>query len=246
MLKLSVSSIGSYEKCPKKYHYRYIEKPEIEQVDWVHLEFGSCAHKVLELFHLELMARKRPFEELPALMTQCFKTGIKEFNKKLLTPAFPELQNVLQQYLNTLKENGIPETLGIEIPFEFELKHNESVFQMRGFIDRLDKIGPGEYEVVDYKTSKNADFLTDFQLLVYALVVKIKYPDAKIIHGSYVMLKHKSYKESWEFREPDLEECRKHIIDVGLQIESDTRWVKMPSRLCDWCDYKKICQETWT
>ena len=50
-IKLSVSSIKTYEDCPKKYWYGYIEKPPIEKKPWVHLEFGSCLHLALEKFH---------------------------------------------------------------------------------------------------------------------------------------------------------------------------------------------------
>ena len=55
MLKLSASSIGCYTKCPKQYHYRYIEKPDVEAKDWSFLEFGKCAHETLEIFHKVLM-----------------------------------------------------------------------------------------------------------------------------------------------------------------------------------------------
>ena len=80
MLKLSVSSMDTYEKCPKKYHYTYIEKPNIQKKKWAHTEFGSCAHKMLELFHLRYM--KEPFStrEAPAIMKECFVDAINEFN----------------------------------------------------------------------------------------------------------------------------------------------------------------------
>ena len=49
MLKLSVSSIDTFKSCAKKYFYRYIEKVEIEKKTWNFTEFGSCAHRILEI-----------------------------------------------------------------------------------------------------------------------------------------------------------------------------------------------------
>ena len=83
-MKLSVSSMGTYDKCPKKYFYRYIEKPEVEVVKWGFTEFGSCAHLILELFHKTLLKKNIPADKYPALMKWAFKKSIKQFDYDLL------------------------------------------------------------------------------------------------------------------------------------------------------------------
>lgn len=237
MLKLSASSVGTYESCPKKYHYNYIEKPDIEKPEWGHLEFGSCAHRVLELFHLKLLANPRPSTEYHEVMKESFKEALPEFKMRLLKPELPYLKEILQDYLNTVYDFGLPNVVSVEESFMIQIGD----YKVRGFIDRLDRLSPGEYRVVDYKTSKNPKYLKEFQLLVYSLAIQELYPDAEKIHGAYCLLKHKCKTKDYSFTEFDYERCRKKIKQIGDYISSDTVWIKKPSKLCDWCDYKPIC-----
>ena len=252
MLKLSVSAMDTYEKCPKKYHYRYIEKPDVPQNKWGFTEFGSCAHMSLELFHKAIMEKDIDESYYPILMKECFKDAVKEFDINLLeapvwtpsgdTPGLICLRNIMQNYLDKIRSEGMPNVIGVELPFNFKIQENTLV---RGFIDRVDKIGPGEYRVVDYKTSKNAKYLTDFQLLVYAEALRRRYKGVKIVHGSFIMLKHDCKSYDYSFTLNDLKNCEKNIIKRAGFIDTDINWVKKPSILCNWCDYRSICQDAW-
>jgi ATP-dependent helicase/DNAse subunit B len=242
IIKLSASSIDTFGKCPKKYHYKYIEKPDVPETDWSFLEFGNCAHAVLEYFHIHLMENIEKPDNYGDVMKKSFKKAIKEHNLNILRDELPLLKEVLQDYLDVILKDGLPHVISTEMNFTFKIDK----YQLRGFIDRVDKIGPGEYHVVDYKTSKDPKYLTNFQLLLYALAVKEKFNDAKIIHGSYVLLKHKSRLKSWTFTEKDYQDTIDTITDTGLSIDTNTLWEKKPTVLCNWCDYKSICQDTWT
>jgi ATP-dependent helicase/DNAse subunit B len=251
ILKLSVSSIGTYEKCPKNYHYRYIEKPDIEKNKWPATEFGSCAHLALELFHKTINNKSVPRSQYSKLMKWAYKKALSEFDIGILdqdvwSPSGDKngleyLKEILQEYLNKISSDGMPNVIGIEVSYNFYIDGT----MIRGYIDRLDKIGDGEYRVVDYKTSKNKKYLNSFQLLVYAEAIRRMYPDAKIIHGSYMLLKHNCETMDWTFSDSDLEKVVKKISKRADMIKSESRWVKKPSILCNWCDYKKICQESW-
>lgn len=252
MLKLSVSSMDTYEKCPKKYHYTYIEKPNIQKQKWGHTEFGSCAHKMLELFHLRHM--KDPFDqkEAPAIMKECFVKALEEFDLDLLSQntwspkgevsGLVLLKNVMQNYLYKLKREGMPKIVGVEVPYSF--KHSDSV-EVRGFIDRIDLIAPGHYGVVDYKTSKSADYLTPRQLTVYAEAITRAYPDVKKLSGKYIMLKLDCEEVKWDFNQDDLNKLIINIDKIASAIKTETKWLKKPTALCNFCDFKSICQDTW-
>jgi len=252
LLKLSVSSMDTYTKCPKKYHYRYIEKPDVERAKWTFTEFGSCAHRVLELFHLEILEKGCLQKDYPELMKRCFVKAVKEFDINILeepvwTPSGDQkgliyLREVVQDYLNEIRENGLPNVIGVEMPFTFSVDENSIV---RGYIDRVDKIGPGRYRVVDYKTSKNEKYLTDFQLLVYAEALRRKFDDVEVVEGSFMLLKHKCKTKNFTFNLSDLDSCNKTLRKKASFIESDDTWIKKPTFLCQWCDYRKICQESW-
>ena len=241
MIKLSASAIGTYEKCPRQYSYRYIEKPEIEVKEWAHLELGSCAHRVLEIFHETMIKAPVPPDQFSGLMSKCFSEALKEFKPHLIKPNLPELKEMIQGYLNSIRLNGMPPTIAVEMPFNF----NVGPYALKGFIDRLDRISETEFKIVDYKTSKNPNYLTDFQLLVYAAAVRREYPEAKKFSGAYVLLKHGSKTKDFDFSLSDIDKCLNKIEKVGVTIESDTIFEKKPTRLCDWCDFKAICQNSW-
>ena len=256
MLKLSVSSMDTYNKCPKKYHYRYIEKPDVERAKWGFTEFGSCAHRILELFHKEIIRTKSGESHYSDIMKTAFKKAVKEFDLAILeqpvwtpngdAPGLLYLREIMQDYLNLLKNKGMPNVIGIEAPYNFKLLADGKEILVRGIIDRIDKIGDREYRVLDYKTSKNQKYLTSFQLLVYAEAVRQKYPDAETVHGSYMLLKHGCKTVDWTFAGSEIDGCKQSIIKTATYIEDDDSWVKKPSLLCRWCDYKPICQDAWT
>ena len=252
MLKLSVSSMDTYVKCPKKYHYRYIEKPDVVPQKWGFTEFGSCAHRVLELFHEEIMKGSFSESEYSILLKDCFKKSVKEFDLAILEqpvwmpdgdmPGLLALRKIMQSYLDGIRSSGLPNVIGVEMPFKFNIDENTVV---RGYIDRVDQIEPGVYRVLDYKTSKNPKYLTSFQLLVYAEALRRRFGDVKTVHGSFMMLKHGCKTKDYVFSLDDLGSCRKTILKRAQHIETDSTWVKKPSMLCKWCDYKPICQDAW-
>lgn len=241
-IKLSVSAIGTYEKCPKKYWYNYIEKPPIKKQEWSHLEFGSCLHLALEKFHEFLITHQLKQSEYSSLMKKCLESAIKDFNQDLLENDFGLMKSIMQCYLNQIKSDGLPNVLWVERPFEVTIGN----YYMKGFMDRVDKIGPGAYRVIDYKTSKNPAYLDKFQLQVYAMVLRDQLPDMETICGSYLLLKHECKTKDWDFTNKDLDDCRSAIISWGDSILNDSTWCKKPSKLCDFCDYKEICLGNWS
>jgi putative RecB family exonuclease len=244
--------MGTYGQCPKQYHYRYIEKPDVEKTVWASSEFGSCAHRILELFHERVEKEKTSKKDYSILMKQCFVAGVKEFDINVLQgPTWmPDgdldgiiaLRTVIQDYLNAIRENGMPEVIGTELKYSFSIDDTTLV---RGFIDRVDRISPGVYRVVDYKTSKNPKYLTEFQLLVYAEALNRVYKDVKEVRGSYILLKHKCATKDFVFFQKDLDRCIEMITEKAESIKTDECWVKKPTVLCGWCDYRAICQDTW-
>ena len=241
MIKLSASSIGTYEKCPKKYHYQYIEKPPIPPQDWSHLEFGKCAHRVLELFHKDLCDNIRDPSEYSGLMKTSFKLALEEFDMDILKPELPALKEVLQVYLNKIMQDGLPQVIANELNFDFKIGE----YTVRGFIDRIDKISPGHYKVVDYKTNKNPKYLSNFQLLLYALAIKEIYKDVEKISGCYVLLKNKCDTLEYSFGEEDYQDTIDKVLRVGKSIDTSVEWEKKPSILCNWCDFQSLCQNSW-
>jgi putative RecB family exonuclease len=248
MLKLSVSGMDTYKKCPKQYHYRYVERTEVEKEKHAWTEFGTCAHLVLEYFHNEVNL-ETPKSDWARIMKECFVRAVKEFpyadiNQMQSTPdnkqrmGLEYLKDIIQEYLGVLRKEGLPNVLGNEIAYSFEIQKDVII---RGYIDRVDVVDDTTLRVVDYKTSKSPKYLKDFQLLVYAVALKEKYPHIEKVYGDFLLLKHGSKRKSFVFRDFDIEKCYDLIKDNVEMIETDTHWVQKPSPLCKYCDYRKIC-----
>lgn len=251
--KFSVSSLDTHKKCPKKYYYRYIEKPDVTIEKHSFTELGSCAHRILELFHERLLENHIKRSDFPKLMKECFVDGFKEFDLRLLQqetwmpsgemPGTIALKIIIQSYLDKLKSaEELPNVIGNEMPYNFSLDDNTVI---RGFIDRVDQISEDTYAVVDYKTSKDPKYLSDFQLLVYAEAIRRKFKNVKKVYGSYVMLKHNCTSKDFEFNIQDMDNCNKKLRKKADLIYEDKTWLKKPSILCKWCDYRSICQDAW-
>lgn len=238
--------MGTYEKCPRKYYYQYIDKPDIEMPDWPHLEFGTTAHRVLELFHEFLIHNVVPPKEWADVMRDSFKQALDESKKRgkfeLIKPELSYLREIIQEYLDAVRRDGLPPVLHNELDFNFKIGE----FTVRGYIDRIDKYEDGFYHVVDYKTSKNPNYLKPFQLELYALALIERYDDVQKIRGSYSLLKHKANLKTWDFTEEDLDKAQQRVLTIGTNINTEVMWKKNPTFLCNWCDFNSICQESWT
>ena len=156
----------------------------------------------------------------------------------MLPQQLEEAKIMLQEYLFALEKNGMPNVLAIEDGFNLIIDK----YVLRGFIDRIDVDKDGLFHIVDYKTTKNEKYLDDFQLLIYGLALKNKYPDMDRFRGSYILLKKGSKYMTNEYNIEDIRKCEKKIIEYGNSIENEKIWRKNPSPLCNYCDFYEPCQ----
>lgn len=231
-MKLSVSSIKTYEQCPRKWYFTYVLRQP--RKEWPHLELGKFVHDVLEKFHNR--ASDDP-EEWPGLMAEICNSSVSEFN---LSPEHRVLsQEMLATYLAVLKEHGMPNVMANEQDFYI---HLEDDLVIRGYIDRIDRSDKG-YIVQDYKAGKSA-YLDEFQLLVYGLYLLEQDPNLEKYKGAYIMLKEGSKEIPYTFTRTDLDRVVQKIRNIAKEIRADKTWDPRPSFLCNYCDFEDICPAT--
>lgn len=241
LIKLSASAMSTYKQCPKKYYFNYIARAKRKQ--WDHFDLGNLCHKTLELFHEMYIRDGTSKKPLNKMMQHAFSIARKEY-KHMADELIEEAKHLLMIYLKRRQKFGMPNVKGVEASFEFNVDPDVII---RGFVDRLDVLDDGKFRIVDYKTTNNVKYLKKTQLLIYGLWLKHKYPEVESFSAAYVLLRHKSKLKKYDFNIVDLERTKKEIIDCASDIRSESEWAAIPTRLCDWCDFQKICpsQTTW-
>jgi DNA helicase-2/ATP-dependent DNA helicase PcrA len=243
-LKLSASKIKTYEQCPRKYFYQYIEKPDIPRKEWPHLRIGNFVHDVLDKFHTILQTESS--HEWPTLMTQCCKNFLRKY--KLDKGERKAAKDMLAGYLTKLDTDGLPNVVAAEQKFTITLDEN---VLLTGFIDRIDDESTDneedinyKYHIVDYKSGKSK-YLDDFQLLVYGLYLLDKAPNLERFKGSYIMLAEESRHHMPSiFTRTDLDRVKAKILKVADDIMTNQTWETKPQFLCKFCDFNAICPDS--
>jgi RecB family exonuclease len=236
LIKLSASAMKTYEQCPRKYYFNYIQRAPKKH--WDHFDLGNVCHKALEVFHQEYMkAKTEDKRTLAQIMGYAFSIARKDF-PKMNDTMLSDAKSMLMDYLINVKENGMPDVKGVESSFNFNI--TDSII-IRGFVDRIDKMEDGRFKIVDYKTTKNERYLDEFQLLIYGLWLRKDHPDMTSFRGEYVLLRHGSKTKNYEFSMEDVDKVEKKIIAYADSIRNEDTWSPIPTGLCNWCDFKEIC-----
>ncbi len=244
---LSPSSVGTYRQCPLKYKLSRIDK--IAEPPTQETLMGNFVHEVLEnLYAFEQSERTVALAK--SIATNLWASGQWEEAVR------PYLKNLS---LNEFRWNSwwcIENAFIIENPQSFtpdgiesELNGKIGGVQMRGFIDRW-LIDGDTITISDYKTGKTPSpkYMGDkfFQLTIYSLLLGQVVTD-KSFKLELLYLKD-AVKKTHVPTEHDFTETEVTITTVKKEIDTSYEsgnWEAIPSRLCDWCSYKRTVCTYW-
>ena len=170
-LALSASDIETYLACPLRYKFARVLR--IPQEPTVNQRFGIVVHQVLERFHTQPPptppsepAHPPRLDHLLGLLDGAWRRGgmgDSEQERQLRMKATTALTRYHER---VLAEDAEP--VWFERAFTFGVGRH----RLRGRVDRVDNLGDGRFELIDYKTGRPktpAQVETDVQLAVYAL-----------------------------------------------------------------------------
>ena len=249
----SNSRIETFEQCPRKYKFRYIDNIRTES-EGIEAFVGKRVHETLEKLYRDLkMAKLRTLEELLQFYESEWEKnwhGKVQVVREGITPGnyFELGKRCIADYYKRYHPFNQGRTLGLEERIELKLKDGDKAYTIQGYIDRLTWDPDSEtYEIHDYKTGsavptqEEAD--EDRQLALYQLGIKQRWPDAKKVKLIWHYLA--SDKDIISSRtDKDLATLEREVIEAIHHIEEEAklgRWDVRVSRLCEWCEYKPIC-----
>ncbi|MBR9704202.1 PD-(D/E)XK nuclease family protein [Candidatus Pacearchaeota archaeon] len=247
----SHSRLSSFEQCPLKFKFRYIDKivPDIKQT--IEGFLGNQVHDVLEWIYIE---RKKEItvelDDVIRLFSQNwhkkYADDIKVVKDDMTAEDYYNLgiKFLIDYYFKNqpFKDN----TIATELRILIDLDENKK-YQMQGYIDRLvHNKDNNVFEIHDYKTSNSMksqkDLDKDRQLALYSLGIRDKYPNATDVHLIWHYLAfNKKMKSSRTIGE--LDTLKQELIKLIDEIESATEFPPKTSCLCRWCEFQSNCPE---
>jgi putative RecB family exonuclease len=233
-MRLSYSSINTYETCPAKYRFQYEER--LPSTPSPALSFGDSLHQALYRFHNRPVPVAPPLEELHEILdavwvSEGFANGSEERTYR------EHGHQVLAMYH---RENAPSYRIPAAMEHRFQIEV-EGV-TISGVIDRMDRIPGGGYEVIDYKTNRRlppqAVIDRDLQLSVYHLAAKEVWGIEPERLTLYYLLP--GQRMSTTRTVADIDELRRRIVTVAERIEAG-KFEPKQNPLCDWCDFQHLC-----
>lgn len=246
----SHSRLETFEQCKLRFKYKYIDKiiPDIPKGIEAHL--GSVVHETLEWLYQNVMDKKIPpidkvIEVYSEKWQENFSKDMPIVNKTMSVEDYFNrgVEFLVNYYLkhHPFADNTIATEKKIELNLD-EAGEKKLV----GFIDRLThNLQNNEMEIHDYKTSNNLwskeKIESNRQLALYSLAIKESFGKDKNVCMVWHFLAH-DMKVCLRKTNEELEEIRKDVIRLIDEIEQTKKFPPTKSRLCDWCDYKNICE----
>ena len=234
---LSVSQIETFKDCPLHYKLKYIYK--LPTTTSASISFGVSIHNTLKEF-IDTTASLTKKDILSLYKKNWIEDGY--LNKKHKQEFYKEGENYLLEFLKEGYDKKI-KTLATEQKFIIPL---DKTLKIGGTIDRVDDLGGGRLEVIDYKTGASVptqkDVDKDLQLSFYALATlnlyNVKPEDIKL---SLYYFKTQT-KITTQRTEKDLEKVKEEILKIRDEIEkSDFKCSN--SYFCqNKCEYSMFCK----
>lgn len=244
----SHSRISTFEQCPLKFKFRYIDKlkPEIETT--IEAFLGGKVHEALEWLYLQIIENHHPqledvIEYYARAWKKDFKEDIRIVNPNLTFEYYFDkgIKFIIDYFMKNYPFSD--NTVAIEHQVIIDL-NNDKTYLIQGYIDRLvHHKETNIFEVHDYKTGaiKTQEELDkDRQLALYSIGVRNKF-SASDVHLIWHFLDFNQKMISKRTPE-QLNQLKQEIINLINKIESTTIYPASPSCLCKWCEFGKYCE----
>ncbi len=248
----SHSRIECFGECPRKFKHRYIDGIKVFDFDTIERYMGQIVHETLEHLYTRAVAGSPPeIEDLVGHYSMAWNEKIGEhiavINEGATRDDYMRLGErcIRDYYLRHAPFENL-DTVATELMIRADLK-NDGNYRLVGFIDRLDRVGDGQYEIHDYKTSSKllsqnkAD--VDRQLAIYEMGLRNAYGDVQAVEYVWHYLAYDKQVRS-KRDEKTLENQKKDIIESIHRIEEaivEDRFPQVRTPRCMWCEYKTIC-----
>lgn len=246
MPSFSHSKLSSYQQCPQKYKFRYVDEipPPIRSIE---LHLGDSVHRALEKLYADARAGQIAgvddlLKSFQQKWDEGFSADLRIVRARTTAQTYLEMgSKMLSDYHWSFHPFTQNTTLELEEKFLFPVSDRH---EMRGIIDRLARNNDGSLEIHDYKTSRRLPDATqvsnDVQLALYEIAIRHRWPETQNISLIWHYLAFDKQITITKTTE-QLETVKRSTLDQIHTIEAATSFPTHVTPLCDWCEYKEMC-----
>ncbi|MGH9468922.1 MAG: RecB family exonuclease [Terriglobia bacterium] len=249
MAAYSHSQLSTFEQCPQKYRFKYIDRIKSGEERTAEAFVGSLVHEVFQKLYEDLKYEK--LNSLDELLEQYFGEWRRRWNPgvRLVKEGLEEANyrdygaRCIRNYYQRYYPFSQSQTLSTEHHLVFPLD-SEARCVLQGYADRIARRADGTYEIHDYKTSGHlpaqAHADSDRQLPLYEIGLRALWRDVERVElvWHYVGLDSTLVSR----RSPDqLAQLASQTVKLTEQIATCEEFPPVRSALCDWCEYRSIC-----
>lgn len=232
------------ESCPSRYHAEYILRGERPQNNAAAL--GTTVHAALEWYvkAVYIDKTKQPsLDYLLQLFRMHFAVEFGTFDND--SEEFKDGVDMLKAWF-ARTDFSTREVISCEVKTSYPIQTSAGPIPFNYIWDRFDKIGDGEYEVIDYKSIRFGfpprELRNKIQARIYGLMAQILKPDAKRVWVTFDLLRHDG-PVSIVFSRDDNIATWNYIHDMAEKILA-MKETDLPETLnneCRWCVRKAQC-----
>jgi DNA helicase-2/ATP-dependent DNA helicase PcrA len=242
-LALSASDLDLYRTCPLKYKFARVFA--IPQEPTINQRFGILIHQVLERFHSEELHRGDASVpgSLPGSLDRLLALFEAGWRRTGFGSSDDELQYrdravaALARY-HERHERAESRPVWLERSFAFAIGPH----QLRGRVDRVDRLPDGGYELIDYKTGEAkapAALSEDVQIALYRLGAREAWEVTPESGSYWYVLDDRRVPVPTSPDDP--ERVERTVLEVAAGIEGQDFEPRPSYEICSWCDYRLIC-----
>jgi len=236
-LRLSFSRVDTYQTCPLKFRFAYLDKlPSAPSPD---LSWGSSIHAALEAWWDQKLPEPPPVESLwQALYDHWDDTGFEAMEREEKLKWYNHARTVLAQHHQRYAPSYQP-AVAVEEWFELDLGDDVVVV---GSIDHVARTPEGGIGIVDWKTNRKAknrqQVAKSLQLAIYAIAARELWgQDPEWVALDFVV---PGVRVTVPMAEIDTEGALKAVRDTAALVRQEL-FEPTPSALCPWCDFRTLC-----
>ncbi len=235
-LQLSATSVEGYNTCPQKFLFNHVWG--LRGGPRAATTFGSVMHTTVRIVLKEWKEHKRrlPWDEVETIFKREWRSAGYEddYQEK-------EYQREGLDQLRAFHASALPrpeDVLGQEKYFELPMEGNVVI---TGRMDQVNRLGPGEAEIVDYKTGRPKDekaARNSLQLSIYALasrdVLELN-PARLTFYNLMTNLASCSTRDAKQ-----LKKAEDKVQEAAASIRAG-EFCANPGFVCRYCEYQPVC-----